>query len=240
MKKTESINIGGQAFIIDTDAFDQLDNYLDSLNAHLSSHDGCEEIMEDIEIRISELLHDELKYRNVVTLKDIDKVIGIMGTAKDLGMEDEFADSGAFSNSFSEDSHATTNALGATAHDKLKRRLFRDEDRKVVGGVAAGLSTYFGITNPIWLRILFVFSIFIFTPVVYIVLWILVPAARTASDRLAMKGEPINIDNIVKTVEDELSDLKEKIEDIGKGIQSKKKSRRHFHRKVKNEFQANY
>ena len=77
--------------------------------------------------------------------------------------------------------------------------MFRNEDDKVIGGVASGLSAYFGIADPLWIRLLFLFTFFFgigSSFLVYLVLMILVPKATTASEKLQMRGEPINIDNI--------------------------------------------
>ena len=103
------------------------------------------------------------------------------------------------------------------------RRLFRDPDNKVFGGVASGLAAYFGIKDPIVLRILLIilFFAFGFGPLIYIVLWIAVPLAKTSSDFLAMRGEDINIDNIARTVEDGFNDLKDKFEEFGNDLKTR-------------------
>lgn len=216
MKKTENINIGGLAFIIDEDAYSHLSKYLESLRTYFKGHKGCDEIMEDIEIRIAELFKENLKFTEVITLKDLDKVISTMGTARDFGIDEGYEPADEPVHSTKEEPHQ--------AFAPLKRRLFRDPDNKMVGGVASGLSSYFGIENPIWMRALFVFSIFVFTPIIYLIMWILVPMARTAPEKLAMRGEPVNIDTIAKNVEEELMELKDKLEDIGRDIKRKKKT----------------
>lgn len=216
MKKTENINIGGLAFIIDEDAYSHLGKYLRSLKSYFHGHQGCDEILEDIEIRIAELFKENLKYTEVITLKDLDKVIKTMGTARDFGIDEGHEPMEEPSSMHKERPHQT--------FVPMRRRLFRDPDNKVVGGVASGVSAYFGIDNPIWMRLLFVFSIFVFTPVVYVLMWILIPAARTAPEKLSMRGEPVNIDTIAKNVEEELMDIKDKLEDIGRDINRKKKT----------------
>src|SRR5699024_11194484 len=94
------------------------------------------------------------------------------------------------------------------------RKLFRDKDNKVIAGVASGLAAYFGVDNPVWIRLLFVLLMFggMSGGLIYVVLWILMPTARTAADRLAMKGEPINISSIARIIEEEITGLGKKFE----------------------------
>jgi len=215
MKKTENINIGGLAFIIDQDAYGHLGKYLNSLKSYFHGHEGCDEILEDIEIRIAEILKENLKYTEVITKKDLDAVISIMGTARDFGIDEGFVADTNESSAFNE---SNSDYVG-------RKRLFRDPDNKILGGVASGLSIYFGISNPIWMRALFALLTFSGFPfLIYIVMWIVVPIARTAPEKLAMRGEPVNIDTIAKNVEDELNELKDKLEDLGRDISRKKKT----------------
>lgn len=206
MNKTENINIGGQPFIIDTPAYKALESYLSSLESHFSSHKGCEDIMEDIEVRLSELFTNQIKERKVIEMKDLDAIKTIMGTAQDLGMEEgRPADE---PNTKTKNSH---------------KRFFRDNEEKVIGGVAAGLAAYFGM-DVIWMRILFILlAMFGLSPIIYIIMWIVVPSAKTRSEKMEMHGEPVNIRNIAKEVEEELKDLKTKIEDLGNELAGKKK-----------------
>ena len=111
---------------------------------------------------------------------------------------------------------------------KTGKRLFRNEDEKIIGGVASGLSAYFGISDPVWIRLGFLFLAISGVGILpYIVLWIIVPKAKTAGDKLEMRGEPVNVHSIARTVEEELTDLSERItemtKDFGKEFKSKKK-----------------
>jgi len=213
MKKVENINIGGTPFLIDEDAYVELFKYLTTIESHFSSSEGCEEIVEDIEFRLAELFNDQIKPRKIISQKDLDKIISIMGTPEDFGASAPIFDE--------PETEARSERTGSKRH--RPRRLFRDGEDKVVAGVASGLTAYFGLDDPLFIRILF--SVLIFTGVgalPYILLWIIVPKAKTASDRLAMTGKPINIENIAKQVEDELVTLKDKVQDLGKNFGKKK------------------
>jgi len=206
MKKVIHINLGGRPFVIDIDAYEDLDRYLRAIEKHFKKSDGFEDIMYDIENRISELLEEDSKKNTIITTDKVQMVISTMGSPEDFGADD----------------YAEEN-INATPKFKTGKRLFRDPEDKVVAGVASGLSAYFGITDPIIIRILFVlFTISGGLGVLsYLVLWIAVPKARSSSDFLSMKGEEINIDNIAKTVENSLKDLKDKLDDLSRGIKTR-------------------
>ena len=208
MKKVTNINLGGLPYIIDEDAYDYLNHYFNSLKRHFSASEGCDEIIYDIELRMSELFQEQLKSKQIITMHELTGVIEIMGKPEDFGAEaldhEEHYSTSSSNNgskSFSERLHRTG------------RKLYRDGESKMLGGVASGLSAYLGIDDPLWLRILFAISIFTFGVgfVPYIILWIILPVAKTSADKLAMRGEPINIDNIAKTIETEITDLSERI-----------------------------
>lgn len=212
MKKVENVNIGGTPFYIDEDAYVKLMKYLRTIERHFSSSEGCEEIIEDIEFRLAELFTEQIKPRKIISNKDLDRIIEIMGTPDEFGASHSMFEDGDDEESYDHETYQTG------------RRLFRDGEDKVIGGVCSGLTAYFGLKDPLILRILFVLLFFgagiSFLP--YIILWILVPQARTASDRLAMTGKPVNIENIAKQVEDELITLKDKVQDLGKNFGKKK------------------
>ncbi len=213
MNKILNINLGGYPFTIDDDAYQHLSGYLNTLRKHFSSSEGSEEITSDIEARMAELLVERLDNRQIVSMPDIEGVIDIMGKPEDFGAE-----------GFSEPASA---AQGEEEYQTGKR-LFRDTENKVVGGVCSGLSAYFGIEDPIWMRVAFVVAFFTigFSLLIYIILLFIVPEAKTASDRLAMKGKKVNIKNIAKQIEDEIDNFGETISNLGNdfsGQESKKK-----------------
>ena len=209
MNKILNINLGGFAFTIDDDAFQYLSSYLDSIRRRFSESEGRDEILNDIEMRLGELVSAELGNRTIVMLNDVEAAVQIMGKPEDFGAEpiDNRRNMGKSSTS-----------------SKRGKRLYRDEEDNVAGGVCSGLAAYFGMSDPVWMRLIFVLLTFIsagFWIPAYILLWILVPPAKTAADRLAMRGEPINVDNIAREVEDGFEKIGDKVSQMSQG---KKKS----------------
>ncbi len=194
MKKTYNINLGGIVFHIDEDAYELLDKYLSNLRIHFSKEEGAEEIVHDMELRISELFSERLNEKNqVITLKDVEEIIAQMGKPEE----------------FSDDTTQDTNEY--IKEEKTPKRLFRDPDNKVIGGVCSGIAAYFGwdVTILRILLIILAFPIFwngafIIKGIVlfYIIAWIIIPEANTATDKLSMKGMKVNVENIGKTVTD--------------------------------------
>ena len=209
MNKVININLGGKQYTIDEDAYHDLDKYLNAIKKHFTGNSGHDTIIYDIEIRISELFDDYLKGQPIVDIKNVEKMKGVMGMPSDFGYNDAEAD----------DRHGAQSNDKGEYHDK---RLFRDPESKVVAGVASGLTAYYGWHSPTMFRLLFILMAFTFVGILpYILLWIFVPAAKTSGDRLARKGEEINIDSIARSVEDSFLDIKETIEDISMTIKKK-------------------
>lgn len=202
MIKTVSINLSGQVFQIDENAYEQLKQYLTSVRKRFENEEGSDEIIADIESRIAEMFAEKISSRKQsITTADVEAVIKIMGKPEQ------------FDEDYAEEETATTTEKTT----KQKRRMFRNPDDKVVGGVCSGLSNYLGIDDPLWLRIvmvIFLFASFGTAFWIYVILWIIIPEAKTASDKLQMKGEPVNIDNIEKTFKDDLKDFQQKIENL--------------------------
>ena len=202
MNKTISINLGGFFFHIDEDAYQKLSRYFDAVKRSLSP-DGRDEIMKDIESRIAELFQERLKNdKQVVGLSEIEEVISIMGQPEDYKIDDE-------KTSYQSSSSSSTNFYYPS------KRLYRDKENGMIGGVMAGLGHYLGV-DSLWLRILMVILFFGFGTglFVYIVLWILVPEAITTTQKLEMKGQPITISNIEKKVKEGFDDITSKISSI--------------------------
>lgn len=222
MNKIFNINLGGYPFTIDEDAYHSLNRYLDTIKRHFSDSEGCEEILYDIEVRMAELIQDRLKAKSIISNKDLDEVVKILGRPEDFGAEELFEDEDV--------AYSKRKKRRQRAFDSIKtgKRLFRNTNEKIIGGVASGMAAYFGINDPIWIRLAFLILAFSGVGILpYIILWIIVPEAKTAGDKLEMRGEPVNISNIAKTVEEELDDLSERItemtKDLGKEFKSKKK-----------------
>jgi phage shock protein PspC (stress-responsive transcriptional regulator) len=197
MNKTVNINLGGMFFHIDEDAYLKLTRYFDAIKRSLNNSSGQDEIIKDIEMRVSELLTEKQKSeKHVVGLKDVDEVITVMGQPEDYIIEDE------------EKSNQSFNDYGARKHKKL----YRDKEKGMIGGVATGLGHYFGI-DAVWIKI--VFLVFVFAGfgtgiLAYFVLWIVTPEAVTTSEKLEMTGEPVTISNIEKKVREEIESLSDK------------------------------
>jgi phage shock protein PspC (stress-responsive transcriptional regulator) len=196
MNKTVNINLGGMFFHIDEDAYLKLTRYFDAIKRSLNNSSGQDEIIKDIEMRVSELLTEKQKSeKHVVGLKDVDEVIAVMGQPEDYRLEDE----GSTNQSFNSD-------------NRKHKKLYRDKEKGMIGGVATGLGHYFGI-DAVWIKI--VFLIFVFAGfgtgiLAYFVLWVVTPEAVTTSEKLEMTGEPVTISNIEKKVREEIDSLSDK------------------------------
>jgi phage shock protein PspC (stress-responsive transcriptional regulator) len=197
MNKTVNSNIGGLIFHIDEDAYQKLTRYFEAIKRSLSNSSGQDEIMNDIEMRIAELLTEKQKSdKHVINNKDVDEVIVIMGQPEDYRIDDDTNDKTA-----SEPFYPYTRS----------RKLYRDKDRATIAGVCSGLGYYFGI-DAVWLKILFLILFFGFGTgfIAYIILWIAMPKAVTTSEKLEMTGEPVTISNIEKKVREEFESLSNK------------------------------
>jgi phage shock protein PspC (stress-responsive transcriptional regulator) len=199
MKKTVNINLAGTFFHIDEDAFGKLSRYLDAIKRSLSDPLGGDEIIRDIEARIAELFSEKLESNTqVVSKKELDDIITIMGQPEDYIMDE---------NTFEEDASNSRNSKSeynkSEYSSSLKsdhKQLFRDIYNKFVAGVCSGLGHYLGL-DTIWVRLFWILLTFItsgFGIIAYILFWILVRAAETTNEKLKMTGEPINISNIEK------------------------------------------
>lgn len=204
MNKTVTINISGIIFHIEEDAFERLNKYLNTIRSYFSSSDGRDEIMADIESRIAELLQEKISVsKQVVTSADVEHVIGIMGKPEDYAGEQTHENR--------EETETSERVYGSQ-----KRRLFRDPDNKVLGGVCGGVSAYFDI-DVVWVRVILVALTFLgFSGVlVYLIMWIVVPEARTTAEKLQMRGETVDINNISKTIKEEAEQLKNRAGEMG-------------------------
>jgi phage shock protein PspC (stress-responsive transcriptional regulator) len=202
MNKTVNINLGGMFFHIDEDAYQKLTRYFEAIKRSLSNSNGQDEIIKDIEMRIAELFAEKhTSDKQVINLRELDEVIAVMGQPEDYRLDNEEAE---FQKSASYD-YAT----------RPLKKLYRDKDGGMIGGVLAGLGHYFGI-DKVWLRIILVILAFCygigFVP--YIILWIVMPQAVTTAEKLEMTGEPVNISNIEKKVREEFDNVSEKLKNV--------------------------
>ena len=201
MNKTVNINLGGMFFHIDEDAYQKMTRYFDAIKRSLSNSSGHDEIIKDIEMRVSELLNEKQKSdKYVIGLKDVDEVIAVMGQPEDYIIEDELKG---------------TNTYNSNTTRRTKK-LYRDREKGMIGGVSAGLGHYFGI-DAVWIRIvliLLVFAGFGTGILAYIILWIVTPEAITTTEKLEMTGEPVTISNIEKKVREEFENVSDKIKNV--------------------------
>lgn len=200
MKKTFTINISGSIFHIDDDAFEKLQKYLHMLNKHFGPAIEGQEILQDIEARIAELFLEKTGNKvEVITDFMVDEVIARMGKPEDF-MEQE------------EDSEkAQPEATSPEEEPKIRRRLYRDGDNRVLGGVCSGMAAYFNMDMVI-MRVIFFLLFFLIGPfniLLYLILWIVVPKAKTTAQRLEMRGKEATISNIEKSIKEEVNEVGE-------------------------------
>lgn len=208
MNKTITSNIGGIIFNIEEDAYEKLSLYLSRIRSYLANAEGRDEIMADVEARIAEMLQLRVSQsKQAVLMVDVDFIM------EQMGSPEAFADSNEENTQSSEEQKSKEQPqFGKRTH----RRLYRDADESVVGGVCSGLSYYFDI-DPVWIRGAFAISFFVFGTglLFYILLMIIIPKAETTAEKLEMKGESVNFDNIRRTVQEEFEHLKKKAENFG-------------------------
>ncbi|WP_456376337.1 PspC domain-containing protein [Lutibacter sp.] len=210
MNKTININLGGIFFHIDEIAYQKLRLYLDAIRQSLSDDpQGRDEILNDIELRIGELLSERIKdERQVVNENDIDEITKIMGKPEDYLVDEEiFEDEPKY--------RPKSNS----------KKLFRDGEDKFLGGVCSGLAHYVGM-DTIWMRIIWLVLFFGFGIgfLIYPLLWILIPVAETTAEKLQMKGEPVNISNIERKIREEFEDVTSRVKEGVSGVTEKVKS----------------
>ncbi len=182
MNKNIPITIAGQLFYIDEGAYHKLDTYLNSIKTSFAESSDSTEIVADIESRIAEHFSENKKphERSLVTETDVDQLITNMGQPED------FADEAPASSG------------------RNSKRLYRDTKLQLIGGVASGIAAYFGV-SPLIIRLLFLLSLLVggIGIIIYIILWILLPAATTLTEQMQMKGEPITLDSISEAVKEQ-------------------------------------
>lgn len=198
MNTTITIHLAGQLFHMDKHAYDTLKTYLMEIAAYFDTSEIKEELMFDIEGRIAELFSEKMTHeRHVIMPQEVASVIEIMGQPKDYQLSDE------------EEYEEKTDR-------KNDRSFFRDLDDTVLGGVAAGLAHYFGLqvswVRLIWLLLaIFSWGGFI---ILYFALWVFIAPAKTVAEKLAMKGEPVNISTLEKKVKEKINAVKDSIKDV--------------------------
>lgn len=193
MNKIINANINGFIFNIDEIAYDKLRQYLDSMHSKVQNA----EVMTDIENRIAELFDYKLKNGSQAILnKDVEDIMQQIGQPEQFAQEEQ------------EEPKKQTESAREQAQNRRKyRRLYRNEDDKMIGGVCSGIAAYFDL-DPMIVRILFAISFFVFGTgfLLYLFLMVVVPKALTPSEKLEMMGEPVDFNNLGKTIEKDIKD----------------------------------
>jgi phage shock protein PspC (stress-responsive transcriptional regulator) len=302
MKKVININFQGRVIPIEETAYDMLKQYVESLRLFFSNEEGKDEIINDIEGRIAELFGETLKKGSIcITDEDVTTIINSMGRPEDFEAEEANVKTqlGGSKTSGEEKTYTYTTTgskklyrdenhkvLGGVcsglanyfAIDPVvmrilfivffgvafvpylilwiavpgsssvvigsqRKRLFRDPDNKMIAGVCSGLAQYFAV--QVWVpRILFLipffsfvfrwghwgwwdfprFLSFSFSPgsiVVYIILWLILPEAKSAADKLEMKGEKVDLNNIKTTIQGDIEGFKERAQQFGSEVKER-------------------
>jgi len=191
MKITVSINLGGYSFNIDEDAYAELKMYLKNLELHFSGEESSSEILSDIETRMAELFRSKITgYKQVINIEDVRQVISVLGTPEDISDNDDPSSREKFSS-------------------PRYHRMYRDPDHRMIGGVCSGMGAYWRI-DPLILRIIFIAFAFAggLGILVYLILYVVLPEARTTAQKIEMKGNPVNIHNIKNSVKKEFDSVR--------------------------------
>ena len=193
MKKTVSVNIKGINFLIEEDAYELLQDYMDRLTQTLKNEDGSKDIIEDVELRIAEICSSKLSdSKTVIELVDIESILANLGDPEDYVDEEE-----------------ASRTEEKTTETRSEKRLFRDTENATIAGICAGIANFFHIDVVIVRAIFVVFLLFAgFGFPLYIILWIIIPRAKTSIDRLRMKGRPITVETVREEVENVAENIK--------------------------------
>lgn len=285
MNKTININLAGRLITINEDAFEILQQYLNSLKSHFNKEEGGEEILHDMEDRVSELFEMKMKKGKVsIDVNDVNEIIAIMGRPEELMDESDSASNEHKEKNSKQDplidfgkklrksksEKIIGGVCGGMAHYfnidptiirfifafitllwgtglliyvilwailpyedekpvlKLKKRLYRNTENKVLGGVCSGLAAYFNI-DIIWMRLLFLapfilsvsagyFDFHLFKislggapslSLLYIILWVILPEAKTLTEKMEIQGEKLDVHNISNAMKQQESQQSE-------------------------------
>ncbi|QNR83607.1 PspC domain-containing protein [Pedobacter riviphilus] len=208
MEKTIIINIGNTIIHIEESAYELLKAYLNEVKQYFANHADDLEIVTDIENRIAELLTEQLEEqkKQVVDSANVNSVIAQMGKVKDFDTVEEGEEEPVINNTYQ--------------HQYAEKKLYRDMDDRVVAGVCAGIAHYVN-ADPKWIRVATVLTFFLGGSgiLVYALLWIIMPKAKSRIERMEMKGEPANLQGFQKNLDEELLAVKERLGEVNKHAQ---------------------
>jgi phage shock protein C len=210
MKKIININLAGRLIAIEDSAYEILRQYLDSLARYFAREEGGDEIVSDIESRIAELFLNRLKTTHCITDEDVQSVKAAMGTPEQF---DEVGEPSQQQQPINDPAYESI---------RPRKRLYRDPDSKVLGGVCGGLGAYLNV-DPVVFRIIFALLAiggFGSGILVYFILWVVTPEANTAAEKLQMRGERVDVNNIRATVQDEINAAKGHLKNIGNDVRN--------------------
>ena len=211
MNKTIIININSIVFHIEEDAYETLRSYMIEIKKHFGNTSESKEILEDIENRIAEMFSERIETgrKEVINLEDVQQVITQMGRVSDFEESEESAGE-SYQQSEKEEQPTDTH---------FGKKLMRDPDDKILGGVCSGLAHYFAM-DPRWIRILLVLFVLIGGSgfLVYAVLWIVMPEATTRADKMAMRGEAPNLQNFKRSFDEEAKGFSDSLSGAGEQI----------------------
>ena len=185
MNEVKHVHIGRQQFTVAVDAYGELKDYLSAITAQAGQNG--DEVVQEVELRMAELLHERgIDDQKVVVQQDVQFLKEQLGEPQDF--KDESDD---------------TNAEPTKDVEGHPRRLYRDTEHGMIAGVASGLANYFGI-DPVIVRIIFIGLLFAggSSILIYLLLWLLVPEAKTTADKLSMQGKAVTVDNLKQAVKD--------------------------------------
>ena len=203
MKEITRIHLAKTAFSIEIEAKSLLEKYLNSIQKNMHAEP---EAMREIEARMVEILAERgVMKEGVISVDDV------LAIQKQMGESRDFADG---------DSPVDDDLGGDGSESKPEKQLMRDTDNAIIGGVCAGVAAYFNI-NPLWVRLIAIvspFATFGTAVLIYVVMWLSMPPARTASDKLRMRGKPVTLAALKKVAVDGGSAITNESRDLASKI----------------------
>jgi len=196
MDKIITINLGGYAIKMEEDAYEALKLYIRQIEEKFANTENGKEIINDIEARIAEMLMERTEKKVAASIEDVDYIKKAMGNPGEFEENESDEQTSRFS----------------IPNDSIRKRLYRDTDNKLLGGVCAGLSNYFNI-DPSIVRLIWIGSLFFFGTglLIYFIMWVVVPEAITTAQKLEMRGEAPTFDNIINRVKNEAGKVEQNI-----------------------------
>ena len=190
MKKTLNVAIGGCSFTIDDDAYKTLEEYLDSFKAGLDNSSSSNEVMDELEMRIADLLKEKIGKREVIDKNMVDTVLNQIGPISTKTVRSE------------ESTSQQNEQQYRPGNQETVRKFYRDAEGKKIAGVCSGLALYLNIDVTL-VRIIFLVAFLCGSAGfwIYIVLWIVAPEARTAAEKCELRGIPATAENIRRFTE---------------------------------------